>query len=188
MNSLMAIIFFALYPLSPMKRMWESVRHLLAVILKGLNDEHFIGWLCANPDDPRGVACIERCLDDFNAVIDLMIYLEARAILGLPPASWRRPRLPPAQRRRTRTFAELLARAEACALRLADIERLAQRRAQKLARLLDPSEVRLDAPAGPIARICAQDGLPRRSAAKAGGSSRGGSLNLRAGLRVRAPP
>jgi hypothetical protein len=82
------------------------------------------------------VACIERCLDDFNAVIDLMIYLEARAILGLPPASWRRPRPPPAQRRRTRTFAELLARAEACALRLADIERLAQRRAEKLERLL----------------------------------------------------
>src|SRR5689334_1263479 len=140
MNSLMAIIFFALYPLSPMKRMWESVRHLLQVILKGLNDEHFIGWLCANPDDPRGVACIERCLDDFNAVIDLMIYLEARAILGLAPASWRRPRLPPAQRRRTRSFNELLARAEACALRLADIERLAQRRAQKLARLLEHTD------------------------------------------------
>ena len=134
--SVMAIILWALYPLSPWRRLHELARHLLQVIVRNLTDPRTIDWLCANPDDPEGVARIERCLDDLNAFTDFLIYQKARAILGLRPTRWIRPRPSPPQRRRTRTFSELYVRAEACAIRFADVERLAERRAVKLARLL----------------------------------------------------
>ena len=134
--SLMAIILWALYPLSPWRRLHELARHLLQVIIRNLTDPLTIDWLCANPDDPEGVSRIERCLDDLNAFTDFLIYQKARAILGLRPTRWIRPRPSPPQRRRTHTFNELYFRAEACAIRFADVERLAERRAVKLARLL----------------------------------------------------
>jgi hypothetical protein len=134
--SLMAIILWALYPLSPWRRLHELARHLLQVIVRNLTDPSTVDWLCANPDDPEGVARIERCLDDLNAFTDFLIYQKARAILGLRPTRWARPRPSPPQRRRAHTFSELYVRAEACALRFADVERLAERRAVKLARLL----------------------------------------------------
>ncbi|HEV7689781.1 MAG TPA: hypothetical protein VGO52_03120 [Hyphomonadaceae bacterium] len=126
--SLMAIILWALYPLSPWRRLQELERHLLHVIFKNLTDQRTIDWLCANPDDPEGVARIERCLEDLNAFTDFLIYQKARAILGLRPSRWVRPRPSPPQRRRTRTFSELYFRFETCALRFADVERLAERR------------------------------------------------------------
>jgi hypothetical protein len=137
--SLMAIILWALYPLSPWKRYYEFARHLLTTLLTHLNDQRWIDWLEANPDDPQGVCLFERIIDDINAGIDLLIYVRAREILGLPLGKWRRPRPSPPQRRRSRSFHDLFARLEACTLRFADIERLARRRAEKLARLLSMS-------------------------------------------------
>ncbi|HEV7690876.1 MAG TPA: hypothetical protein VGO52_08645, partial [Hyphomonadaceae bacterium] len=145
-----------------------------------------------NPDDPSGFPAFEGMLDDLDTAIDILIYQKARALLCLPQASWKRPRKLPLQPRRSRSFAEFFARLEACALRFADIERLAQRRAEKLKPLLEPSEVQLDEPAhtaliseatwrsehnaGPSPIILSCFTAPSRLLAQ------------RAGLRVRAPP
>ena len=151
--SLMAIILWALYPLSPWRRLQELARHLLHVIFRNLTDQRTVDWLCANPDDPGGIARIERCIDDLDAFTDFLVYQKARAILGLRPTKWIKPRPSPPQRRRTRTFSELYARFESCALRFADVERLAERRAVKLARLLatDPNAFLPRAGEGPHA-------------------------------------
>ena len=83
--SLMTIILWALSPLSPWRRLYELARHLLQVIVRNFNDPSFIDWICANADDPDGIARIERCIDDLNTNIDLLIYQRAREILGLAP-------------------------------------------------------------------------------------------------------
>ena len=46
--NLMAIILWALYPFSPMRRVYELVRRFLAAIIRNLEDEAFIAWLRAN--------------------------------------------------------------------------------------------------------------------------------------------
>ena len=137
--NLMAIILWALYPLSPWKRFYESARYLLDVLVRNIQDPRTVDWLCAYPDDPRGIPHIERAIDDLHAGIDLLIYIRAREILGLKPGRWRRPRPSPPQRRRSRSFNELYARLRACGLRFSQIERLATRRAEKLERLLAAS-------------------------------------------------
>src|SRR5262245_5523082 len=128
--SVMAIILWALYPLSPWRRHYESARHLLQTMLRVLSDPRWPQWLNANPDDPSGFPVFERMLDDLDAGIDRLIYQRAREILGLRQA-WTRPHLSPPQRRRSLSFSQLFARLEASILRFADIEHLAQRRAQK---------------------------------------------------------
>ncbi|HEV7693108.1 MAG TPA: hypothetical protein VGO52_19895 [Hyphomonadaceae bacterium] len=190
--SLMAIILWALHALSPMRRPQESARHLLTTLLHHLSDPRWPAWLEANPDDPSGFPTFEGMLDDLDTAIDILIYQKARALLCLPQASWKRPRKLPLQRRRSRSFAELFVRLEACALRFGDIERLAQRRAEKLARLLEPSEIRLDEPAH-AALISEATSRGERNAATSPiilfcftAPSR--LLAQRAGLRVRAPP
>jgi hypothetical protein len=139
--SLMAIILWALNAFSPWRRLYAHAHHLLQVIIRNLNDQATVNWLCANPDDPDGIPRIERCIDDLKAALDLLIYQRAREILGLRPTRWHRRRLSPPQRRRARTLSELHVRLKACILRFTDIERVAQRRAEKLARLLatDPT-------------------------------------------------
>ena len=129
------IILWALYPLSPWRRLHESMRHLLEAFLRTLADPGEAQRLDDDPDDPKGFPIFEFALQHINASIDVLIYQRARAILGLRATSWKRPMLRP-QRRRSRSFAELFARLEACIHRFGDIERLAQRRAEKLQRLL----------------------------------------------------
>ena len=198
--SLMAIIMWALHPLSPWKRYYEAARHLLDVLIRNIQEQRTVDWLCAYPDDPGGISHIERAIDDLNAGIDLLIYIRAREILGLKAGRWRRPKPSPPQRRRSRSFNELYARLRACGLRFSQIERLAQRRAEKLKRLLAESEINLDTPAHAaiasdalksidrgnclhLSRSDWADGLPRRSAAKAGGG-----LSTAHAPNARAPP
>jgi hypothetical protein len=134
--SLMAIILWALNAFSPWRRLHERTRHLLDTVLRMVQDKHSLDWVRAYPDHPHSIPLIERALDDLGSGIDLLIYQRAREILGLNPGPFRRPRRSPPQSRRARSFDELWLRIEACAVRFADIERLAQRRAEKLARLL----------------------------------------------------
>jgi len=134
--SLMAIILWALYPLSPWKRFHEHVRHLIQTFLDALTDPQAVDWLSAHPDHPEGIARIEQGLDALAALTDHLIYQKARDILGLPYMRWMGMRSAPPHRRRANSLKELFARIEACALRFDDIERLAERRAEKLARLL----------------------------------------------------
>ena len=197
--SLMAIILWALYGLSPLRRLEESARHLLSTMLRVLSDPRWPRWLEQNRKDPSGYPNFERMLNELNAGIDLIVYQKARALLGLRPASWKRPRQLPLEPTRSRSFAEFWARLEACAERLADLDRLARRRAERLKRLLnraDPlglepahalftaSTIKMTARRSClpllqrnwgrwIARSCAQDG---------------GGLSTRTGQRVRAPP
>ena len=70
--SVMAIILWALHALSPMRRLQESARHLLATMLHYLPDPRWPAWLDANPDDPSGYPTFERMLDDIDAGIDLL--------------------------------------------------------------------------------------------------------------------
>ena len=112
-------------------------------------------------------------LDDLSTGIDIIIYQKARALLGLPQASWKRP-----------SFARL----EACAIRFADIERLAQRRAGTLKRLLDQAD-----PFGayPAHAAFASEDRPRARCAAPSiflFVTLPVSAHTRAGLRVRAPP
>ena len=133
--SLMAIILWALYPLSPWRRLHESARYLLDVLIRNIQDPRTVDWLCTYPDDPRGIPHFERVIDDLHAGMDLLIYIRAREILGLKSGRWRRPKPSPPQRRRSRSLNELYARLRACGLRFSQIERLAQRKAEKLKRL-----------------------------------------------------
>ena len=55
----MAIILWALYPLSPWRRLQESARYLLDVLVRNIQDQRTIDWLCAYPDDPRGIPHFE---------------------------------------------------------------------------------------------------------------------------------
>jgi hypothetical protein len=80
--SLMAIILWALHPLSPWRRYYESARYLLDVLIRNIEDQRTVDWLCAYPDDPRGISHIERAIDDRHAGIDLLIYIRARELLG----------------------------------------------------------------------------------------------------------
>src|SRR5690348_8338935 len=127
--SLMAIILWALNALSPWRRYYEATRHFLQVIIRNLGDEATLRWLCLNPDDPEGVPLIERAIHDLHAGIDLLIYVRACGIVGRRPGKWARPCRSPLQPRRTRTMEELFTRADACAGRFNDLERLARRRA-----------------------------------------------------------
>ena len=77
--SLMAIILWALFPLSPWKRYYETARWLLDVLIRNIQDQATVDWLCAYPDDPRGISHIERAIDDLHASIDLLIYIRARS-------------------------------------------------------------------------------------------------------------
>src|SRR5690349_9265835 len=129
--SLMAIILWVLDAFSPWRRYEERTRHLLETVFRTLENRIFLDWMCADPDHPDGVPLIERALDDLGSGIDLLVYQRARDILRLRPGPFRRPRRSPPQRRRAHTFDELLFRLEACAIRFDDIERLAQRRAEK---------------------------------------------------------
>ena len=186
--SVMAIILWALHALSPMRRLQESARHLLATMLHYLSDPRWPAWLEANPDDPSGFPTFERMLDDLNAGIDLIIYQKARGLLGLPQASWKRPRKLPLQPRRSRSFAELFARLEACVLRFGDIERLSQRRAEKLKPLFDQAD--------PLGVQAAHETFTAEQAPEAPYAVSSIFLfailpspaRTRAGLRVRAPP
>ena len=188
--SLMAIILWALHALSPMRRLQESARHLLATMLHYLSDPRWPAWLEANPDDPSGFPTLERMLDDLNAGIDLLIYQKARALLCLPQAPWKRPRQLPLLPRRSRSFAEFFARLQACARRFTDIERLAQRRAEKLKPLLEPSQIQLDEPAHTA--LISETALRGEHNAAASPiilfCLSATHLSQRAGLRVRAPP
>jgi hypothetical protein len=197
-----AIILRALFPLSPARQVYELARVFLTKILNTLADPATVSWLCANADDPKGIAGIESCIDDLNAAIDFVVYLMARAMLGLPVRGCLRLKSTPLHRRRTRSFEELLARLDACVLRFAAIERLAHRRARKLKRLLNHA----DQPGAPAqahfnatsieraARACLH--LSRSdwgrwmavSSRPDGGGSHAGIPDLRPGLRVRAPP
>ncbi len=190
--SLMAIILWALHALSPTRGLIEGVRHLLTAVCNQLTAHASQDWLCANPDDPRGVATLERYLDDAEAMIHFIIYQKARAILGLRHTPWRRYRPSPPQRRRAQTFIALYARFEACALRFADIDRLAERRAEKLARLLEQSGFQLAEPAhaafasgltqrgegcaagatSPIIPVCPTLRAPQRAGQRAGPGAR----------------
>ena len=186
--SLMAIILWALHALSPIRRLQEGARYLLQSLVHVFADPQAVDWLCAYPDDPEGIARIERCLDDLHAVTDFLVYQKARAILGLRYTRWLKPRPAPPQRRRSQSFEDLFARFEACAIRFGDIERLARRRAWKLKRLLAQDD-RLGAPpaheaftseAPPGAR-CAASSIFLFATLPAIGAHR-------AGLRIRAPP
>jgi hypothetical protein len=198
----MAIILWALYPLSPWRRLHEVARHLLQSLLNVFADPQAVDWLCADPDDPEGIARVERSLDDLDALTNFLVYQKARVILGLRHTRWLRPQLSPPQRRRVQSLDDLIARLEACAQRFADVERLARRRAWKLKRLLKPSEVQLAEPAHAIFTNLAAC-LPQslydwrgrciastiaRTCERDGGGSPAGILSHRAGLRVRAPP
>ncbi|HEV7693394.1 MAG TPA: hypothetical protein VGO52_21340, partial [Hyphomonadaceae bacterium] len=95
--SLMAIILWALHALSPWRQMYERAHNLLKASIRYLHDPDMVGWLCANPDNPSGIALIERGLDVLSPNIDLLIYQRAREILGLKPVSWATPRRSPPQ-------------------------------------------------------------------------------------------
>jgi hypothetical protein len=177
--SLMAIILWALFPLSPWRRYYESARHLLHKLITGLKDPQWIEWLEANLDDPQGIPYFERVIDDLNAGIDLLIYIRAREILGLKPGCWRRPKPSPPRRRRSRSINDLLASLRACALRFNDMERLAQLRAPKLARLLS---------ANPTAFLPRAGEAPRALNAEQANSGGGPAYLLAAPFEATAPP
>jgi hypothetical protein len=143
----MAIILWALYPLSPWRPLYGLAHYLLDVLIRNIEDPRTVDWLCAYPDDPRGIPHFERAIDDLHASLDILIYARARELLGLKPIRLKRHTPSPPQRRRSRTFNELYARLRACGLRFSEIERLANRRAEKLKRLLAESEITLNAPA-----------------------------------------
>jgi hypothetical protein len=91
-------------------------------------------------------------------------------------------------------LSELQDRLQSCIQRFNDIERLAQRRAEKLKPLLEPSEVQLDEPAH-TALISEAAWRDERNAAGAASpiilfclTAPSRLLTQRAGLRVRAPP
>jgi hypothetical protein len=182
--TLLAIILRILFPHDPVRRIIEHTRDLLARLVHAITDERWIEWLTTNPDHPDTIARFETWIDDLEAGIDLVIYLRARQLLGLPVLKWTKPRINLFQRRRSRSFDELLWRVELAAYRFSQIERLARLRAPRLKRLLeaDPLGIAPDHPieAEPCALVCAQFEAACAPAHPLAPS--------RAGMRVRAPP
>jgi hypothetical protein len=76
--SLMAIILWALYPLSPWRRLYGLAHYLLDVLIRNMEDPRTLDWLCAHPDDPRGIPHIELAIDDLHASLDVLIYARER--------------------------------------------------------------------------------------------------------------
>ena len=189
MKSLLSILLWRLYPLSPALRLCELARHALQQTLKCLSDERWIAWLCQDPDDPRGFATFERWIANMNAGIDLLVYLRAREMLGLSNHEWTPPREAPLQRRKSRSFEELWFSLEACILKFAEIERLAARRAVRLQRtaatLPQAAQAPTPATTTTIAPRTAPAAPPPATTTTIVSTRRAG---LRAGLRVRAPP
>lgn len=183
---------------------------MLLLCLNALSDQRWIDWLASAPDHPATVATFEKRIADMESAIDFIVYQRAREILGLKKRHWRRPDPAPLRRRKSRSYAELWERLERCVLRFADIDRLAQRRAEKLQRLLSENPLgafphRLAAKTRPSTSPAFQAREEIRATnadlflpqSRSGwgrwidASSRrdgGGSRRALEGLRVRAPP
>ena len=184
MKSLLSILLWCLYPLSPALRLYELTRHALRETLRCLSDERWIEWLLQDPDDPQGIARFERWIANMNAGIDLLVYLRAREMLGLPNHEWNAPREAPLQSRKSRSFEELWSSLEACILKFGDIERLAARRAQRLQRAASALPQSAQAPPTTTTTTIA----PRTTPAAPLPTTTTIVSTGRAGLRVRAPP
>jgi hypothetical protein len=197
--TLLSVLLWCLYPLAPARRLHELTRHALHQTLAKLSDERWIDWLCADPDNPRGFATFERWIDNLNTGIDLLIYLRARELLGLPNHDWTPPREASLQPRRSRSFDDLWRRLELCVLKFGDLDRLAACRARKLERLYEAASLPRTAEESAIAArpAAATTTTTTLASATASAPARAAATvtvtttvpaRTRAGLRVRAPP
>ena len=172
------IIFWILSRLAPM--LWYSHRlgYFLRVAVRMIEDDASLQWLA---DYPEARAETEAMIADAEHVLDIIIGLKTRALLGLAI-----PDGPPGLRRRARIHSapsldQLVLRAARLIARSQDADRLAKRRAARLRHERAAAPVLLDAdhrpvPAAPAApRILILRALTRIIASATA-------------LRIRAPP
>jgi len=168
MIELFLILLRLLFPRDPVAAMTEAMRFFLGSLLARLEDAETLLQL---QNDPRERASLEAAIASAEDGINLIIHHRARQILGLRlthiPANTEHPP------HCARPLHEVLARFERAVSLYENIERLAQRRAQRMKREMadNPLDLDVSTPSCPRYRYTCvpQDGMPRRSVAKAGG-------------------
>jgi hypothetical protein len=138
MKQAVEIILTILIPLRPLLRAWT----ILLWYLHGLH-EAITGHAAEYASNPRSCAILEAGIIQAEAVIEMLIALRTRELLGLSLRCKRQIRHPaiPAPR----PYADVLRRYHRLRVSLKNIEKYAQRRANRLKRALINSPLRLDA-------------------------------------------
>ena len=172
------LIFWILSRLAPMLWYAHRLGYFLRLVVRVIEDEPSLEWLAENPE---GRARLEGMLVDFEHVLDIIIGLKTRALLGLAMPADR-----PGLRRRARihtapSLDRLVLRAARLIARSQDADRLARRCAARLRNERNAAPVLLAADHRPVpATPAAPPILILRAPTRA--------LAPITALRIRAPP
>jgi len=177
-------ILTVLQPLCPALFLRETVRWLIGSVGAWLSDEDYAGWLKQSGDKAELRALVSFVLF-IEEGLALLVYVRARQKLGhkaRPGKRARRPAHPSPGH--PPSFTDICLRFERACLAFADHERLADRRAVKLRRLLAKAELELEVIHHPVET--------QPTAGVAGGVVGVGGERRRAAahpaMRIRGPP
>jgi hypothetical protein len=147
------LILSVLLPLNPALFLRELVQWFIGVLARTLQDQGFRDWLKENPKDRNGLPDLLGSLLMIEDMISALVHIRARQILGhrhrhrrkgkgrrLRYGPWGHPR----------SLEEIELRFQRALARLADVERLATRRAASIKRLLDQAATQLETVHHPV--------------------------------------
>jgi len=140
MVDLFLVLLRILFPLNPVRRLWEVTRDYLSELMDRLEDPDGFADLV---HDPHACADLEAHIAVAEQGIHLLIHERARQILGLPFEYT--PRSPVYPRHRAKPLRQVIARFSRAAALFQDIERLAQRRAARMRHEMEQNPLPLDA-------------------------------------------
>jgi hypothetical protein len=150
------LILSVLLPLNPALFLRELVQWFIGVLARTLQDQGFRDWLKENPKDRNGLPDLLGSLLMIEDMISALVHIRARQILGhrhrhhrhRRKGKGRRPRYGPWGH--PRSLLEIELRFQRALARLADVERLAARRAARIKRLLDQAATQLETVHHPV--------------------------------------
>ena len=147
------LILSALLPLNPMLFLRELIAWFVGVFLDTLDDPQNRAWIRANPRDRRVRLGLLGSLVLIEDMIAAFIHARARQMLGQPPRGGRRKTAKSSYRLTGHppSFEDIERRFHRALARLADVERLAARRAAKIARLLEQAASQFEIVHHPVA-------------------------------------
>jgi hypothetical protein len=139
------LILSVLLPLNPALFLRELVQWFIGVLARTLQDQGFRDWLQENPKDRKGLPDLLGSLLMIEDMISALVHIRARQILGhrhRRKGKGRRLRYGPCGH--PRSLEEIELRFQRALARLADVERLAAKRAARIKRLLDQAATQLE--------------------------------------------
>ncbi len=138
MIDLLITLLRILFPLDPIARLREITRNYINAIVTCLEDPIRRETI---RNTPHLCAKLETDIAALEHGVHLLIHERARQILGLPYIYT--PRIPSPHQRRARPLTQIIARLSRMAALFHNMERLAQRRAQRMQRELADNHLRL---------------------------------------------